>query len=86
MASTPDLIGGSARSRPAAGRQLLVRGQGFGHGVGMSQWGAHGLAEQGADFRAILGHYYRGAEVGPFKPYHDPAMAQLVPSAPLWRG
>ena len=86
MASTPDLIGGAARSRPAAGRQLLVRGQGFGHGVGMSQWGAHGLAEQGADFRAILGHYYRGAEVVPFQPYHDPAMAQLVPSAPLWRG
>ena len=86
MASTPDLIGGSARFRPAAGRQLLVRGQGFGHGVGMSQWGAHGLAEQGADFRAILGHYYRGAEVVPFQPYHDPAMAQLVPSAPLWRG
>ena len=52
----------------------------------MSQWGAHGLAEQGADFRAILGHYYRGADVVPFKPYHDPAMAQLVPSAPLWRG
>ena len=85
-ASTPDLIGGAARSRPAAGRQLLVRGQGFGHGVGMSQWGAHGLAEQGADFRAILGHYYRGADVVPFQPYHDPAMAQLVPSAPLWRG
>ena len=86
-ASTPDLLGAAARSRPAAtGRQLLVRGQGFGHGVGMSQWGAHGLAEQGADFRAILGHYYRGADVVPFQPYHDPAMAQLVPSAPLWRG
>ena len=85
-ASTPDLLGGAARSRPAAGRQLLVRGQGYGHGVGMSQWGAHGLAERGADFRAILSHYYRGADVVPFQPYHDPAMAQLVPSAPLWRG
>ena len=85
-ASTPDLLGGAARSRPAAGRQLLVRGQGYGHGVGMSQWGAHGLAEHGADFRSILSHYYRGADVVPFQPYHDPAMAQLVPSAPLWRG
>ena len=86
MASTPDLIGGPTRSRPAAGRQLLVRGQGFGHGVGMSQWGAHGLAEQGADFRAILGHYYRGAEVMPYQPHHDGSVAQTWPSAPAWRG
>ena len=67
-------------------RLLLVRGQGFGHGVGMSQWGAHGLAEQGADFRTILRHYYRGADVVPFRSYHDPAMAKQPPLAPLWRG
>jgi stage II sporulation protein D len=69
-----------------AGYQLLVRGQGYGHGVGMSQWGAHGLAEQGADFRTILQHYYRGAEVVPFRSSHDPSMAQQPPIAPLWRG
>ncbi|MDA9149531.1 SpoIID/LytB domain-containing protein, partial [Synechococcus sp. AH-229-G18] len=45
---------------------LEARGQGFGHGVGMSQWGAHGLALQGADFREILSHYYRGAEIRPY--------------------
>jgi stage II sporulation protein D len=33
---------------------------GFGHGVGMSQYGAQTMAEQGADYTAILAHYYRG--------------------------
>ena len=74
------------QGQPAAGQQLLVRGQGYGHGVGMSQWGAHGLAEQGADFRTILQHYYRGAEVVPFRTYHDPSMAQQPQIKPLWRG
>ena len=37
--------------------------KGYGHGVGMSQWGAKTLAEQGADYRAILAHYYPGTEL-----------------------
>lgn len=37
--------------------------RGYGHGVGMSQWGAKALAEQGADYRAILAHYYPGTEL-----------------------
>ena len=36
---------------------------GYGHGVGMSQWGAKALAEQGADYRTILAHYYPGTEL-----------------------
>jgi len=47
-------------------RTLFVRGSGSGHGVGMSQWGAHGLAEKGADFRKILTHYYKGVEIRRF--------------------
>ena len=86
VAPRPSLLGGLGRRRPEQGLQLLVKGQGYGHGVGMSQWGAHGLAEQGADFRTILRHYYRGAEVVPFQPYHDPALAQTRPSEPRWRG
>ncbi|UBF25290.1 SpoIID/LytB domain-containing protein [Kovacikia minuta CCNUW1] len=35
-----------------------VNGQGFGHGLGMSQWGAHNLAQQGANYLQILLHYY----------------------------
>ena len=84
--SPPSLLPMRIQGQPAAGPQLLVRGQGYGHGVGMSQWGAHGLAEQGADFRTILQHYYRGAEVVPFRTHHDPSMAQQPQIKPLWRG
>lgn len=38
-----------------------VYGRGFGHGVGMSQWGAYGMASQGYGYHQILGHFYQGA-------------------------
>ncbi|MDC0832065.1 SpoIID/LytB domain-containing protein [Geitlerinema sp. CS-897] len=41
------------------GGYFTISGRGFGHGVGMSQWGAKYLAEQGYDYRQILSHYYR---------------------------
>ena len=63
---------------------LEARGQGFGHGVGMSQWGAHGLALQGADFRQILLHYYRGAEIRPYRSSDDPAVALRLRSESAW--
>jgi stage II sporulation protein D len=44
-----------------------VFGQGSGHGVGMSQWGARGLALQGWDFRQILGYYYPGTFLSSFE-------------------
>ncbi|WP_392351421.1 SpoIID/LytB domain-containing protein [Parasynechococcus sp.] len=68
------------------GPMLLVRGQGYGHGVGMSQWGAHGLAEQGADFRTILRHYYRGAEVVSFGTIRNPSLALMPSPKPRWKG
>ncbi len=37
---------------------LSVRGEGWGHGVGMSQYGARALADQGYDYTQILGFYY----------------------------
>jgi stage II sporulation protein D len=46
---------------------LMVAGQGFGHGVGMSQWGAYGMALQGRSYGEILQHYYRGVELKPFR-------------------
>ena len=50
---------------PAQGAsRLVVRGAGFGHGVGMSQYGAFGFANKGFDHTAILRHYYSGAEIG----------------------
>lgn len=46
------------------GNRVIVNGRGWGHGVGMSQWGAHGLAQQGADAESILMHYYTGVTLG----------------------
>lgn len=41
----------------------VVSGHGFGHGVGMSQYGAYGFAKRGKGYRFILRHYYRGTRV-----------------------
>ena len=46
---------------------LMVQGQGFGHGVGMSQWGAYGMALQGRSYGEILLHYYPGVELKPYR-------------------
>ncbi|MBQ9931319.1 MAG: stage II sporulation protein D [Firmicutes bacterium] len=42
---------------------IIFTTKGYGHGVGMSQWGANGMAQAGYDYRAILQHYYSGVEV-----------------------
>ena len=47
-----------------AAERWSVRGAGWGHGIGMSQWGAYGYAQHGADHRKILGHYYRNTQIG----------------------
>src|SRR5918992_222022 len=44
---------------------FLVSGRGWGHGVGLSQWGAYGFARQGATYAQILAHYYKGTTLGP---------------------
>ena len=43
---------------------LSVTGRGWGHGIGMSQWGAYGFAQRGATYEEILAHYYRGTQLG----------------------
>jgi stage II sporulation protein D len=43
--------------------RLVIRGLGYGHGVGMCQWGAIGRARAGQDFRTILRTYYPGTTV-----------------------
>jgi stage II sporulation protein D len=42
----------------------IVHGRGFGHGVGMSAYGAYGFAQHGKSYRFILGHYYTGTSLG----------------------
>ena len=45
---------------------LLAVGRGFGHGVGMSQWGAYALAQRGEGYPEILRYYFRGTDLRPY--------------------
>ena len=48
-----------------AGDPLLpgLVSHGFGHGVGLSQWGAYGMAEEGATAEEIVRHYFQDVEI-----------------------
>jgi stage II sporulation protein D len=48
----------------ASGAKWVVKGRGWGHGVGMSQYGALGLAQHGRGYRRILHHYYSHTRIG----------------------
>jgi stage II sporulation protein D len=52
----------------SAGTVFLLDGRGWGHGVGMSQWGAEGYARHGFDYKQILAHYYPETHVGIAQP------------------
>lgn len=54
----------SSNERDGHLTKLTLRGGGYGHGVGMCQWGAIGRARAGQDFRSILATYYPGTTVG----------------------
>lgn len=45
-------------------RSVVFAGKGWGHGVGLCQVGAYGMAVRGADYRQILTHYYTGVTLG----------------------
>ncbi|HKC77179.1 MAG TPA: SpoIID/LytB domain-containing protein, partial [Gaiellaceae bacterium] len=60
LAAVVSATTGSARG----GTALVVTGHGWGHGVGMSQWGAYGYARHGWKYRRILSHYYPGTKMG----------------------
>jgi stage II sporulation protein D len=57
-----------AGSAAAAKSKFTIRGAGFGHGVGMSQYGAYGFALNGSGYRDILAHYYTGTAIGGVDP------------------
>lgn len=42
---------------------FVFKGRGAGHGVGLSQWGAKGMAENGYSYKEILKHYYPGTDL-----------------------
>ena len=44
---------------------FVITGHGWGHGVGMAQWGAYGYAKHGVTYDKILAHYYPGTTLAP---------------------
>ncbi|MCG8541083.1 MAG: stage II sporulation protein D [Clostridia bacterium] len=46
-----------------SGNKMVFKTRGYGHGVGMSQYGANGMAKNGYSFEDILKHYYRGVDI-----------------------
>lgn len=45
------------------GNNVEIKTKGYGHGVGMSQYGAHGMAREGYSYQEILNHYYVGTKL-----------------------
>ena len=58
----------AAPAAEAAKTTFTIRGAGWGHGVGMSQYGAMGYASNGWNAAQILGHYYAGTTLGTTDP------------------
>ena len=48
------------------GTKIIIKNKGYGHGVGMSQYGAQGMAKKGYTYQNILKHYYTGIEIKKF--------------------
>ncbi len=58
------LLAAVALAAPAESKVTFkIKGRGFGHGVGMSQWGAYGFAKEGRGHEKILTHYYSGTKI-----------------------
>jgi stage II sporulation protein D len=57
------LLLAAAPSAADAAVRHVIRGAGFGHGIGLSQYGAYGYALHGRSYQAILGHYYKGTRL-----------------------
>jgi stage II sporulation protein D len=73
----------SAAPAADAAVRHVIQGAGFGHGIGMSQYGAYGYALNGAKFEGILAHYYKGTQLtsAPSRPVR----VMLQPSDPYIR-
>ena len=42
---------------------MIINCTGYGHGVGMSHWGANIMAKEGKNYKDILKHYYSGVNI-----------------------
>ena len=61
----------------------VIKGAGFGHGIGMSQYGAYGYALHGSKYPGILAHYYKGTRLATAP--SRPVRVLLQPSDPYIR-
>ncbi|WP_322904548.1 SpoIID/LytB domain-containing protein [Paenibacillus campi] len=61
--SSTVIMNGDGNARVTEPGGFLFTGRGNGHGLGMSQWGAKGMADQGADYKQILEHYYHNVDI-----------------------
>ncbi len=53
----------SSSALSSSGSALVISGRGWGHNVGMSQWGARGMSEQGYTYDEIIKYYYTGVDI-----------------------
>jgi stage II sporulation protein D len=58
------LLALSGSASAASRSSWTIRGAGFGHGIGLSQYGAYGYAAHGANSSDIVLHYYKGTRIG----------------------
>ncbi|NSL52062.1 stage II sporulation protein D [Calidifontibacillus erzurumensis] len=59
------------------GDYVVITTKGYGHGVGMSQYGANGMAAEGKTVKEIIAHYYQGTEISSIEPFlNDVIVAQ----------
>ena len=63
IVKSADNLANYPRTAPEKDGELLFAGMGYGHGVGMSQYGAKGMAEAGYSYKEIIEYYFTGASV-----------------------
>lgn len=78
----PQTVPSSTFTARTAGGSVVLKGRGWGHGVGMSQWGARSLAERGLTDVEILKHYYGPANVTAVS---EPALIRVLAADGLRR-
>src|SRR5256885_5269155 len=74
---------------PAAAQaksSFVIKGAGYGHGIGLSQYGADGYALHGFDYQTIVGHYYQGTGLATVAPAPTIRVLLQSASAPSFTG
>ncbi len=78
------LVPGTAAADPPDEPTFTFSGGGYGHGTGMSQYGAQGQALEGRSWQQILGAYFTGVSFAELRP--DPLSGQIGDEGPVWVG